>query len=85
MIQLAPVAQWTEQVPSKHKVAGSNPAWSANGPIAQRLEHRSHKAPVEGSNPPGPTDKLLNTLYDFLVVRYTIPRLVFGSALGGTV
>ncbi len=28
-MMFAPVAQWTEQVPSKHKVVGSNPAGGA--------------------------------------------------------
>ena len=28
-IHCAPVAQWTEQVPSKHEVVGSNPAGGA--------------------------------------------------------
>lgn len=46
-----PVAQRTEQRPSKPRVVGSTPTGEAHGPIAQRKEHWVPNPCVPGSNP----------------------------------
>jgi hypothetical protein len=51
----APIAQSGRAAVSKTANAGSNPARSANGEVAQLIERRDFKAEVEGVSPSLPT------------------------------